>query len=230
MATSRLLVLAALMQLGLSWLVLAQAPAVEKFADWATVTGRVVDASGRPVVGARISMMPLDVAVNGGMPREPITNQEGRYRLVSPAYPGRTRLCAVKENAGYPNTQYLLFASGKETMPEVHLTPGGQFDGVDIRLDPPDGTVEGSVVDATTHEPVPKARITLRRSNPESISSSSLPPDGHFFYALPPAPIEISVDAPGYRRWSYRDKTNGANWLVIDTSDHRKITVELRPN
>jgi len=196
-------------------------------ADRATVTGRVLDADGRPVGGAKISIFPLDVAVSGGMPPQPMTNQDGRYRLVSPAFPGRTRLCAVKESAGYPDTQYLLFASGEESMPEVSLTPGGHLENVDIHLGPPDGTVEGFVIDAGTRAPVSKARITLHRSEPESISSTSLPPDGHFFFALPQAHIDITVTAPSYLPWTYKDPHSAANSLVLRTSEHREITVEL---
>ena len=60
-------------------------------ADWATVTGQVLDSDGRPVPGATISFFPLDIGMSGGMPRQPITDQDGKYRPVSPAYPGRTR-------------------------------------------------------------------------------------------------------------------------------------------
>ena len=212
-----------------SWLLGLQSPGVQPPAGWATVTGRVLDADGRPVPGAKISILPLDVAVSGGMPREPATDQEGRYRLLSPAYPGRSRLSAFKESAGYPNPQYLLFASGSESMPEVHLAPDARLDGVDIRLGTPDGTVEGTVLDAKTHAPVPKARITLHRRDPESVSSGTLPPDGHFFYALPHAAIEVTVDAPGYISWKYRDTASGAYWLLLSGTDHREIIVELEP-
>jgi hypothetical protein len=211
--------------LGLVPLMQSQAPA-----DWATVTGRVLDSDGRPVAGARISIFPKDVGLSGGMPRQPITNQDGAYRLVSPAYPGRTRLCAVKESAGYPNAQYSLFVSSTDgKMPEVSLTPGGHLENIDIHLGPPDGIIEGFVVDAGTRAPISKARITLHRSDRESISSSTLPPDGHFSYALPPVLIEITVEAPGYLRWTYRDLATRANGIVLSTSDHKKITVELKP-
>jgi hypothetical protein len=196
--------------------------------DWATVTGRVLDADGRPLPGARISIFPLDVGISGGMPRQPITDQDGNYSLVAPAYPGRTRLCAVKESAGYPDIQDSLFLSPTDgKLPEVSMTPGGHLENVDIHLGPPDGTAEGFVIDAETRTPVSKARITLHRSDSESMYSTSLPPDGHFFYALPPAPIEITIVAPGYLPWTYKDAHSTANRLVLSPSEHREITVEL---
>lgn len=207
----------------------AQLPSDPGASNWAMVSGRVLDSDGRSVAGARISAFPLDVAVSGGMPRQPITDQDGNYRLVLPAYPGKTRLCAIKENAGYPDTQGLLFASSQDVMPEVSLTPGRRMEHVDIHLGPPDGVVQGSIVDAVTGVPVAKSRITLHRTSPEAVYWTSLGSDGHFVYALPNAPIEVSVTAPGYLPWKYKDRLTGVNKLVINSGDHRNIVIELTP-
>jgi hypothetical protein len=210
-----------LIVMGLALMAWGQAPV-----GWATITGRVLDSEGRPVPAATISVFPMDVAVSGGMPGT-TTDQEGRYRLHLPAYPGKTRLSARKESVGYPDTQGLLFASGKESMPEVKLTPGVNLEGINIHLGAPDGILEGVVTDAKTHTPVSKARITLHRDEPESIYSTSLGPDGQFLFALPPVPIEITVSAPGYLRWTYKDPETLADHLVLNATAHRIITVEL---
>jgi len=206
---------------------LAQKVPKEKPAGWATVSGRVLDSEGRAVTGARISAFPLDAAVSGGMPRQPVTDREGRYRFTLPAYPGRTRLCAVKESAGYPDTQGLLFASETDSMPEVSLPPDGYVEDIDIRLGRPDGVLEGSVVDAITGSPISNARITLHRNTPESMYFTSLPPDGHVLLALPPVPIEVAVEAPGYRTWRYQDPKNQSNALVLESSENRRIMIGL---
>ena len=62
-----------------------QAPREETPPGWATVTGRVLDSDGKPVAGAEISIFPLDAAASGAAPRRPMTDDKGRYRLVSPA-------------------------------------------------------------------------------------------------------------------------------------------------
>lgn len=206
-----------------------QSPAQDAPADWTIVTGRVIDFKGQPVAGAKVSVFPLDLAVSGGMPRRPITDSGGRYRLSTPAFPGRTRLSAVKETAGYPDTQGLLFSSQNDNMPEVSLAPGALLENVDIRLGPPDSVLDGSVVDARTGNAVPEARITLHRNEPDSMYSATLPSDGHFSFALPPVPIQVAVDAPGYQHWSYKDPADSAPSLLLSGPDHKKIVVELTP-
>ena len=197
-------------------------------ANWATVTGQVLDFDNRPVVGARIVVLPLDSAVSGGMPGT-TTDSEGRYRLASPPFPGRTRLCAVKESAGYPNTQYLLFTSANGNRVEVNLTAAPHLEGFDIHLGPPDGILEATVVDSETGKAVTVARVILQRNNPDAISSETVPSDGRFLYALPPAPITIKVTAPGYAPWQYRDNESGAESLLLNSGDRKKIIVRLMP-
>ena len=195
--------------------------------DWSTVSGQVLDAHGRPVSEATISAFPLDVAISGPMPQGTISDESGRYKLSLPPFTGRTRLSAAKPRDGYPDAQGLLFATGEEKMPIIHLAPRAKLDHVDIVLGPPDGILEGRVFDKATHTPIRNARITLHRGSPESIYSASLPPEGTFVFALPRAPVELSVSAPGYTPWKYSDNKDGGRWLTLSSSDHIQVTVEL---
>lgn len=193
-----------------------------------TVTGRVVDSDEKPIGGARISVFPMDQAISGNLPQA-FTDQDGRYTLTVPPFSGRTRFCAIKEAAGYPDTQGLLFKSETGFMPIEHLIAGTHIT-VDIKLGQPDGTIEGIVVDSKTHSPVPKARITLRREEPEAMYSGTIPPDGRFFFALPAAPISLTITAPGYKTWTYHEKdSHAAGQLVLKATDRKFVTVELLP-
>jgi hypothetical protein len=195
---------------------------------WATVTGQVFDFEGQPLANTRISIFPMDTGMSGRGPPSPMTDHEGRYSVSLPPYQGRTRFCAVKERAGYPDTQDVVFGSGNDDRPIVNLVPGGRFENVDIHLGSPDGILEGTVVDADTGKPLWQARITLRRADVAAgMYSTSLPPDGRFLFALPPAPIEITVAAPLYEPWSYTDPQTGANSMLLQSDEHRKLTVRL---
>lgn len=230
MSISRYVLLTITLQGALSSAWLPQSQGAATPPGWVVVTGRVIDARGRPVADARVSAFPLDVAISGGMPNQPITNQEGRYRLMIPPYPGRTRLCAIKESAGYPDTQGLLFSSPTDAMPEIRLSGRASLDNVDIRLGVPDGVLEASVVDARTGTPVSKARVNLHRDVPESMYSGNVPPEGRFSFALPPVPIQLSIDAPGYQRWDYKDSSTGVSYLLLPAGEHKRIVIQLVPS
>jgi hypothetical protein len=211
----------------LVWLVigLALAAPAQQSNDPATVSGRVFDAQGLPLTNAKISIFPM-IAFSGGLPTA-ITDKEGHYRLVSPPF-GDTWFSAVKETAGYPDTNALLFAPVTDDRPKVFLGPGSKFE-LDIHLGPPDGILEGVVVNAATKTRIANARIALRREQPEAIYSGSLPQDAHFLFALPSVPIGISITAPGYLPWTYKDPKIALDKITLSGSDHRTLSVELTP-
>jgi hypothetical protein len=112
-------------------------------AENATITGHVLDPDNRPVKGAKVSILPMEAGISGSL-ASAVTDSSGGYKLVAPPL-GRTRFCASKESAGYPDTQGLLFTSGKESMPEEYLSPGSYIT-VDIHLGPPDGIWGGPLL------------------------------------------------------------------------------------
>lgn len=215
----RSLIVLALMMLANVW-VRGQVPQ-----GWAVVSGQVLDAQGKPVADATISLFPA-VPFQGGLPYA-ATNADGRYRLVSPPF-GKVWLCAVKPSAGYPDTNSLLFASEVDDRPEIFLDPNAVLT-QDIHLARPVGVLEAQVIDTVTKAIVPNAHIAMRRQKPQAIYSENIPKDGHFLYALPSAPIEIYITAPSYRQWKYADQ-NGQNALVLASSERRKLTIELIPD
>ena len=175
----------------------------QRSAESATITGHVVDSENRPVEGATISIFPMEMGISGKLPTA-ITDLDGRYKLVSQPF-GKTRFSAAKESAGYPDTQGLLFSSGKENMPEEYLTPGAHLV-VDIHLGAPDGILEGSVIDAKTHVAVSKARITLHRDESESMYSGTLPINGDFRFRIAalylfPSPLPHPVTCSGNTKY-----------------------------
>ena len=199
--------------------------AAQGASDWVQVSGTVFDSSGQPLANAEISVFPMDMAVSGPLPGAQ-TDANGRYLLRTPRFQGRTRLCAYKDSAGYPNTQYLLYESPSEHMLELHLQAGSNLHKMDIHLGEPDGVLKLNILDMQTGNPVIRAQVVMHRTDEKpAISSNTVPPSGEYIAALPEAPIQIKVSAPGYRDWTYSDDSGQA--LVLRARQNKTITVKL---
>jgi hypothetical protein len=194
--------------------------------DRVSLSGYVYDHNGKALGGARIFLFPLEAAIGGPLPAA-ISNQDGSYHLTAPAF-GKTRICASLERLGYPDTFNQVFSSPADQFPELILSAGSQFGNVDIHLGPPDGIFEGTVVDRETGAIVQLARITLRwAEDPSVLRSENVPRSGHFLYALPKRQISIEIAAPGYRPWTYRNPSTNAQFIELESDDHRSLTIEL---
>jgi hypothetical protein len=190
------------------------------------LAGHVYKSDGKPLAGARIFLFPLEAAVEGPLPAV-VSGEDGSYHLTSPAL-GKTRVCASLERVGYPDTFYKVFASPTDHFPEVVLAPGAELNSVDIRLGPPDGLIEGTVIDKKTRVIVASARITLRWAEDSSVfMSAGVSRTGYFQYALPNRPISIEIKAPGYRPWTYSDPSTHAYFIELKSTDHPSLEIEL---
>jgi hypothetical protein len=201
---------------------------VQSDMESASVSGHVYDSEGHPLVGALILPFPLEEGTSGLLPFAD-TNSEGAYRLTSPAF-GRTRICASKKGAGYPDTRGAIFVSGKENEPVVDLVVGSQLHDVDIHLPPPDGSVDLAITDKNTGLTIPRARITLRREEDPSIMyATDVENNGHFYVDLPDRPIKIAITAGGYEPWKYEDAVSGNPFVRVMSHEHKTIAVHLSP-
>lgn len=184
------------------------------------IEGQVINPDGLGVPFARIVIFPMEQAVSGPLPTT-TTDSKGRFVLTTPPF-GKTRFCAVKESDGYPNTQLLLFSSGKETMPEVELAAGTRLH-LDIHLGEPDGVLHLSVVDASTGLPASHVRVTLRRHDPDAFFSTSLGENGKLELALPPVPIELSIASAGYQTIGGDPRS-----ILVRAAEQQDLKVEVK--
>jgi hypothetical protein len=194
----------------------------------AMVSGHVYDSESNPLPGARVIPFPLEVGTSAPIPFAD-TNSEGAYSLNLPAY-GKTRICASKKGAGYPDTKGAVFVSGNENEPEVDVTAGSRLHDVDIHLPPPDGSVDLTVTDKDTGLTISRARITLRREEDPSIMySGDIEKNGHFYVDLPDRPIQIAITAGGYEPWKYQDAISGNSFVKVMSHEHKTIAARLSP-
>jgi hypothetical protein len=190
------------------------------------VSGHVYDSEGHPLVGARVIPFPLEVGMSGPLPFA-VSAADGSYRLTLPAF-GKTRICASKEGAGYPDTTSAIFLSGKENEPVVNLVAETHLHDIDIRLPPPDGSLDLTVTDKSSGLAIPNARITLRRDeDPSVMYATGIGDTGHFYIELPNRPIQIFVTAGGYQDARYKDPITGDQFIKILPHQHKVIAVQL---
>jgi hypothetical protein len=191
-----------------------------------TLEGHVYDGKGNIVEGARIDLLPLEVTVSG--PRVFISSDEhGYYHAALPAF-GKTRISASKKGAGYPDTTMKLFSSKDDKAPIVDLKADLPVYDVDIHLGPPDGTVEGMVVDGSTQKIIGSARILMRWVEDSSVMySENIPSTGDFQYSLPNRKITMIITAPGYKPWHYIDDTNNQPFIDLKPGEHVSVVATL---
>jgi hypothetical protein len=191
------------------------------------LSGHVYESDGKALGGAKITLFPLETGIGGPIMPSALTGEDGAYFMVAPPL-GKTRILASLEGRGYPNSFYKIFASPEDHFPEVNLIAGAALREVDIHLAPPDGVVEGAVIDKENGATIRFAQIALRSAaEPTVFLSSGVGPSGHFQYALPNMPISVSISAPGYNTWVYIEPSTHAQYLKLNSSEHRTLSVEL---
>jgi Carboxypeptidase regulatory-like domain len=194
----------------------------------ASISGHVYDSEGHPLQGARVIPFPLERGMSGLLPTAE-SDSEGAYRLNLPAF-GKTRICASKKDAGYPDTSMLIFVSGKENEPEVNVAVGSRLYDVDIHLPDPDGSLDITVTDQNTGLVIPRARITLRREeDPSVMYSTDIGSNGHFHLELPNRPIQIEITAGGYEPSIYKDAISGNLFVKVMAHEHKAIAFHMSP-
>ena len=127
--------------------------------EYGTISGRVLDADGRPVENVIVT------AENTAHPARNLpraeTNRDGEFTIAG-LTPGRYELYTKKEVDGYPRTEFNLYDVGLPNS-EVIVNSHQTTQGIIVRLGPKAALLTGQVIDAVTREPLKHADITVRR-------------------------------------------------------------------
>jgi hypothetical protein len=153
-------------------------PATARVASSGPVAGRVLDADGAPVAGARVQLRAA------GMELVAETDAEGHYAFADVPF-GTLSFNAERE--GYAGTSWSL---------ELDANSGALPDQVLPRAAA--GELRGLAL-SFRGRPVP-AQITVRPLEPAGAAPSALTAgvDGRFRIELPPGRYEVEVGAPGF--------------------------------
>jgi hypothetical protein len=190
------------------------------------VSGTVRSASGGAVKHAYVEAIPIN-AENGegtignlGNPWVAV-NSMGEFTLS--LEPGRYRIRAKDEEDGYPDPSFWLGLDPAAKFPEISVG-NNKVGGVEVVLGTRGAILSGEVLDITTRDVIPAAKIRIQDAQNENafveVFSNR---KGRFTYTIPSKPVFISVSAPGYRTNRYE---NGDK-IILQPGEHREINIEL---
>jgi hypothetical protein len=126
-----------------------------------TITGTVVDETGRPLAGAKVHIAEKRFVAHRVI-RFYEADSGGRFRIADVPW-GTYVIMAGKDSAGYADTTFAFYSG--EAVPTVTLAPEFSSADVILRLGPRAGVLDlSSVTDAITGKNISLASVTLRRA------------------------------------------------------------------
>ena len=210
--------------LAFSWAGTALALQSGTSADVGGVRGRVIDGeSGKPIVKARVAALAENIPGSRKL-NTLFTDEEGKFFFENLPL-GSYLISAGKEEDGYPNIFYSVFALDSDASPKV-LVRKDEIDDITVRLYR-GGKLIGEILDSNSMQPLLTARIRFTRvDDPQRWFTTGPDVSGHFQFALPNRPFRMEVTAPGYRAWTFSE--NGAQVLKVEPGSEKKLKITLQ--
>ncbi len=202
----------------------------------ATVEGNVVDESGAPVAGARVSFLEHGQVFFHKAIRYYETDSNGAFHAEMNLKGAQSYwVLAKKEEAGYPDTMIAFYDEHEGQL--VALDCGAFRSGIIVRLGPKVAHIRHiSVTDEETGKLITNASITLYRlsspikrlplENMFITESADLEPLSSTYLGLDVPPgVDVSyvISAPGYI-------ASPKKTLHLKSSEEADIEVQLRPD
>jgi carboxypeptidase family protein len=198
--------------------------------EYGTVSGRVLDADGRPV--EKVIVTVENQALPARLLPRAETNRDGEFTIAG-LTPGRYELYTKKEEDGYPRTEFNLYDLGLPN-PEVTVSSRQTVQGIIVRLGPKAALLTGQVIDAVTREPLRHADITVRRVDlPDRFlrTGLSLPVElGEFKLLVPSVAFTVKVTETGYEDWYYKSVDDGqkTSSLLLEPNTTKHLLIALQ--
>jgi hypothetical protein len=187
-----------------------------------TISGAVVDAQGKSVAGAWVTIGCGDRPLGGRVPGA-LSDEQGHF-AVNRLELTECVVSACKVQDDIPCPPFF----GPDYPLQVTLTATIPTATVQVRLGEKGTVITGTVKDAITGENL-EAGLVLHplKSPSEGMSMSSRPEIRIFVYPLTDYSLEIS--APGYEKWSYAEHHPWHKALRLAPRAHLYLDVKLNP-
>jgi hypothetical protein len=188
------------------------------------ITGKVVDAQGRPIADLRVSAeVPGTPSVT--LPQT-TTDTNGNFRIGNLS-PDVYTLLTSKEDEGYPDSEFNFYHEGTDNETTVRVYADQVTPNVLIQLQKA-AILKGRVSDSATGNPIEHFVVRLAQvSHPERFLQTG-GSKGEFRVVAPPLPITVRVSAAGYEEWRYTtDRDEKGSLFLAPTTSH-ELTVVMR--
>jgi hypothetical protein len=191
-----------------------------------SINGRTLTESGQPEPGVQVTVDRADGAVHAKAIRYVETDANGIF-VIDKLQWGTYRVETWKESAGYPNTAFSFYSN--DINPIVSIDSDRPAAELVINLGPKAGVIGGTVVDATTGQPVNAGAHLWRASNNHWIDQSV---NGSHLRLLVPADVAVGLkfQANGYGDWTYPgpNATTGNGSLVLHSGAQLNLDIRLQ--
>ncbi len=167
-----------------------------------SLSGKVVDKSGKPIADARVQVFLANYRWAGI--RNPVakTDDSGNFALAIPRV-GTYTIIADKVVAGFPSTYQLFYNPEKGLRPLIIVSEESPTPVVTVLLPEHHAAISGAIVKAGTNKPVTSALIKLCRMEAPQYCFTHLnrSVDGKFLLAAIDGPFSVDITADGYNDW-----------------------------
>ena len=188
------------------------------------ITGKVVDAQGRPIADVRV------MAEVPGTPSVTVpqtnTDANGNFRIEN-LLPALYTLHTMKEVEGYARSDYDLYREGINDETTIRVYADEVTPNIVIQLQKA-AVLKGRVVDGSTGKPIEHFGVILAQvADPKRFLQMGAI-KGEFRAVVPALPITVRVFASGYEEWRYKTDRDDSLFLAAGTT--RELNVVMRPS
>jgi hypothetical protein len=193
-----------------------------------SINGRVVNAAGEPVVGAKV-FADLDNSLKGIVATD-TSDSEGHFSIPISSI-GNYTVYGSKVEEGYPLTISGFHQQvSPDQIPKINVTELKTITDVTLQLGEKAATLDGDIESGENDQSIASATITLRRAdNPDLFYRTSTDDSkpGHFKVVVPTAPFTLEVESQGFELWKYQNKGVEAS-LKLKRGESKYFRIKLK--
>ena len=158
-----------------------------------SITGRVLDETGKPVAHAKVSLTTTGPSTGG---YDTVADSSGHF-VFAEVQAGRYRVTASRDENGYRDISWIFFNLIPPWTVEVSVREHQISTGIVVRMYSKKAKLTGSLVDAETGQSIQDATLWLCRKDRNICTGVNNEPTGGFLVLIPTIPLRARAYASG---------------------------------